>query len=162
MKKRYCITLIIIGVIILLSIIILSFNNINMNNALELRVPLLAKKEKTKLQNGDFFNEEEVIKIQLSNMQLKKIEKEIQKNENWRKESLDKKLEEKIKEHTRENICYQIPDIKNCYWIYTNRSNGVNDKHSIEELLEDKMYYAISLGVLDIDNKTLYYYEFDR
>ena len=66
-----------------------------MNNALELRVPLLAKKEKTKLQNGDFFNEEEVIKIQLSNMQLKKIEKEIQKNENWRKESLDEKLEEK-------------------------------------------------------------------
>ena len=52
MKKRYCITLIIIGVIILFSIIILSFNNINMNNALELRVPLLAKKEKTKLQNG--------------------------------------------------------------------------------------------------------------
>ena len=98
MKKRYCITLIIIGVIILFSIIILSFNNINMNNALELRVPLLAKKEKTKLQNGDFFNEEEVIKIQLSNMQLKKIEKEIQKNENWRKESLDEKLEEKIKE----------------------------------------------------------------
>ena len=162
MKKRYCITLIIIGVIILFSIIILSFNNINMNNALELRVPLLAKKEKTKLQNGDFFNEEEVIKIQLSNMQLKKIEKEIQKNENWRKESLDEKLEEKIKEHTRENIFYQIPDIKNCYWIFTNRSNGVNDKHSIEELLEDKMYYAISLGVLDIDNKTFYYYEFDR
>ena len=82
MKKRYCITLIIIGVIILFSIIILSFNNINMNNALELRVPLLAKKEKTKLQNGDFFNEEEVTKIQLSNMQLKRIEKEIQKNEN--------------------------------------------------------------------------------
>ena len=157
MKKRYCITLIIIGVIILFSIIILSFNNINMNNALELRVPLLAQKEKTKLQNGDFFNEEEVTKIQLSNMQLKKIEKKIQKNEDVLIE-----LEEKIKEHTRENIFYQIPDIKNCYWIFTNRSNGVNDKHSIEELLEDKMYYAISLGVLDIDNKTLYYYEFDR
>lgn len=45
-EKKYCITLIIIGVIILFSITILSFNNTNMNKALELRVPLLAKKKK--------------------------------------------------------------------------------------------------------------------
>ena len=53
MKKKYLIALIIaLGVIILFSIIILLFNDINMNEALELRVPLLTKREKIELQNG--------------------------------------------------------------------------------------------------------------
>lgn len=163
MKKRYLITLIVtIGVILLFSIIILSYNDINMNETLELRVPLLTKREKTELQNGDFFNEEEVIKIYLSNIQMKIILNKVQKNENWKKEKLDERLKERLEFHTRENIFYHIPKIENYYWIFTNRSNGVNDKHSVDELLEDGMYYAISFGILDIDNNILYYYEYDK
>ena len=161
MKHKYVITLIIV-VIILFCIIILSFNDINMNSALGLKVPLLTKREKIELQNGDFFNEEKVVKIHLSSMQLKRIKNRVQKNENWKNEKLDERLEEKIKRHTREDIFFQIPNIEDCYWIFTNRSNGINDKHSIDELVEDKMYYAISLGILDLENKTLYYYEFDK
>lgn len=161
MKHKYVITLIIV-VIILFCIIILSFNDINMNSALGLKVPLLTKREKIELQNGDFFNEEKVVKIHLSSMQLKRIKNRVQKNENWKNEKLDERLEEKIKMHTREDIFFQIPNIEDCYWTFTNRSNGINDKHSIDELVEDKMYYAISLGILDLENKTLYYYEFDK
>ena len=62
--------------------------------------------------------------------------------------------------YTREEICDKIPNIENTYWIFTNRSNGVEDKHSIEQLLDD-MYYAVSLRILDTDNNILYYYESD-
>ena len=71
-------------------------------------------------------------------------------------------MEEKIKFYTRENIYDRIPNIENVYWIFTNRSNAVDDKHNVDELLEDGMYYAISLGILDVDNNILYYYEYDR
>ena len=163
MKKQYLIALIVtLSVIIFFSIIILLFNDINMNEALEIRVPLLTKREKTELQNGDFFNEEEVIKIHLSSIQMKIILNKVQNNENWKKEKLDERLKERLEFHTRENIFYQIPEIEHYYWIFTNRSNGVEDKHSVDELLEDKMYYAISFGILDIDNNILYYYEYDK
>ena len=88
--------------------------------------------------------------------------KKIEKNKNWKNTKLDERLEERLEFHTRENIYYKIPKIENYYWIFTNRSNGVNDKHSIDELLEDRMYYAISLGILDMDNDILYYYEYDK
>lgn len=163
MKKKYLIALIVtIGVIILFSIIILAYNDINMNETLELRVPLLTKREKVELQNGDFFNEEEVIKIHLSSIQMKIILNKVQKNENWKEEKLDERLKERLEFNTREEIFYQIPNIEKYYWIFTNRSNGVENKHSVDALLEDGMYYAISFGILDVDNNILYYYEYDK
>ena len=163
MKKQYVIALIVtFGVILLFSIIILLFNDINMNEALEIRVPLITKREKVKLKNGDFFNEEEVIKIHLSNIQMKTILNKVQKNKNWKNEKLDERLKERLEFNTREGIFYQIPEIENYYWIFTNRSNGVDDKHSVDALLEDGMYYAISFGILDVDNNILYYYEYDK
>lgn len=163
MSKKILIALIVTaGIIILMSIIILSYNDINMDETLELRVPVLTKREKVELQKGDFFNEEEVIKIHLSSIQMKTILKKIENNENWRKEKIDERLKERLEFHTREEIFYQIPDIENYYWVFTNRSNGVDDKHSVDALLEDGMYYAISFGILDVDNNILYYYEYDK
>lgn len=86
----------------------------------------------------------------------------IEQNENWRDEHLDERLKERLEFHTREEIFYQIPETENYYWIFINRSNGVDDKHSVDTLLEDEMYYAISFGILDIDNNILYYYEYDK
>ena len=163
MSKKILIALTVTaGIIILMSIIALSYNDINMNETLELRVPLLTKREKVELKNGDFFNEEEVVKIHLSSIQMKTILKKIENNENWKKEKIDERLKERLEFHTREEIFYQIPEIENYYWIFTNRSNGVEDKHSVDALIEDGMYYAISFGILDVDNNVLYYYEYDK
>lgn len=159
MKKIIFISVIIS---LLLMVLILYTNDMQMNECLELRVPKLTKREVSELQNSDLFNDEEIIKIHLSKSQEKNMIKKIEKNENWKKIKLDERLEERLEFHTRENIYYEIPKIENYYWIFTNRSNGINDKHSIDELLEDGMYYAISLGILDIDNNILYYYEYDR
>lgn len=161
MKKMIFISIIII-ILLLLIILVLYTNDMQMNQCLELRVPKLTKREVSELQDSDLFNDEEIIKIYLSKNQEENMIKKIEKNENWRNTKLDERLEERLEFHTRENIYYEIPKIENYYWIFTNRSNGVNDKHSIEELIEDKMYYAISLGILDIDNNILYYYEYDR
>lgn len=133
-----------------------------MNECLEIRVPKLTKRESFQLQNSDLFNDEEVIKIHLSSIQMRIILNKVQNNENWKKEKLDERLKERLEFHTREEIFYQIPNIENYYWIFKNRSNGVEDKHSIDELLEDGLYYAISFGILDIDNNILYYYEYDK
>lgn len=133
-----------------------------MNECLEIRVPKLTKRESFQLQNSDLFNDEEVIKIHLSSIQMRIILNKVQNNENWKKEKLDERLKERLEFHTREEIFYKIPNIENYYWIFTNRSNGVEDKHSIDELLEDGLYYAISFGILDIDNNILYYYEYDK
>ena len=161
MKKMIFISIIII-ILLLLIILVLYTNDMQMNQCLELRVPKLTKREVSELQDSDLFNDEEIIKIYLSKNQEENMIKKIEKNENWKNTKLDERLEERLEFHTRENIYYEIPKIENYYWIFTNRSNGVNDKHSIEELIEDKMYYAISLGILDIDNNILYYYEYDR
>lgn len=160
MKKVIFISIIIL--LLLLIVLILYTNDMQMNECLELRVPKLTKREVCELQDSDLFNDEEVIKIYLSKNQENNMIKKIEKNENWKNTKLDERLEERLEFHTRENIYYEIPKIENYYWIFTNRSNGVNDKHSIDELLEDRMYYAISLGMLDMDNNILYYYEYDR
>lgn len=160
MKKLIFISIIIL--FLLLIVLILYTNDMQMNECLELRVPKLTKREVCELQDSDLFNDEEVIKIYLSKNQEKNIIKKIEKNENWKNTKLDERLEERLEFHTRENIYYEIPKIENYYWIFTNRSNGVNDKHSIDELLEDRMYYAISFGILDMDNDILYYYEYDK
>lgn len=160
MKKVIFVSIIIL--LLLLIVLILYTNDMQMNECLELRVPKLTKREVCKLQDSDLFNDEEVIKIYLSKNQEKNMIKKIEKNENWKNTKLDERLEERLEFHTRENIYYEIPKIENYYWIFTNRSNGVNDKHSIDELLEDRMYYAISLGILDMDNDILYYYEYDK
>lgn len=160
MKKVIFVSIIIL--LLLLIVLILYTNDMQMNECLELRVPKLTKREVCELQDSDLFNDEEVIKIYLSKNQEKNMIKKIEKNENWKNTKLDERLEERLEFHTRENIYYEIPKIENYYWIFTNRSNGVNDKHSIDELLEDRMYYAISFGILDMDNDILYYYEYDR
>ena len=160
MKKVIFVSIIIL--LLLLIVLILYTNDMQMNECLELRVPKLTKREVCELQDSDLFNDEEVIKIYLSKNQEKNIIKKIEKNENWKNTKLDERLEERLEFHTRENIYYEIPKIENYYWIFTNRSNGVNDKHSIDELLEDRMYYAISLGILDMDSDILYYYEYDK
>lgn len=154
----------VIFVIILLIIfsLILYTNDMQMNECLEFRVSKLTKRETTQLQDSDLFNGEEVIKIYLSENQTKNVKDKIEKNNNWKKGKIDERLEEKIKFYTRENIYDRIPNIENVYWIFTNRSNEVDNKHSVDELLEDGMYYAISLGILDVDNNILYYYEYDR
>lgn len=160
MKKVIFVSIIIL--LLLLIVLILYTNDMQMNECLELRVPKLTKREVCELQDSDLFNDEEVIKIYLSKNQEKNMIKKIEKNENWKNTKLDERLEERLEFHTRENIYYEIPKIENYYWIFTNRSKGVNDKHSIDELLEDRMYYAISLGILDMDSDILYYYEYDR
>lgn len=161
MKKWLYISIITILLIITLFIILYT-NDMQMNKSLEIRVPWFTKRQIFELEKSDLFNDEEVIKIYLSKTQVKNILKKIDKNENWKSNKIEGKLDEKLEFHTRENIYCQIPKIDNYYWIFTNRSNGVNKRHSVDELLEDGMYYAISLGILDIDNNILYYYEYDK
>lgn len=158
MKKVIWIS--ILFVIVLVICAILYFNDMQMNESLEIRVPLLTRREETRLKTNDFFDDEETIKIYLSKSQKERILKNIRGNNNWKKGEIDEKLNERMKFYTRNNIYNEIPIIDNAYWIFTNRSNAVSDKHSIDELLKD-MYYAISFGILDVDNSILYYYEYD-
>ena len=58
-----------------------------------------------------------------------------------------------------EKILNKIENNNN--WIFTNRSNGAKDKHSIDEVISG-LYYSVSFGVFDIDNNILYYYEYER
>lgn len=132
-----------------------------MYESLGFMVPLTAKRETIKLQSGGFFDNEEVKKIYLSKGQTKRIIKKIENNDAWKNGKIDERLVERIEFHTREEIYNQIPDTENIYWIFKNRSHGAQDVHSIDELLND-MYYAVSLGILDVNNNILYYYEYDR
>ena len=159
MKKIILISISLITLTLI--IIILYTNDMQMNHCLALRVPILTKRDTIELQTKDLFNDEKVIKIYLSENQIKNILKKIESNNNWKNTELDKRLYEKMNLYTREEIYNNIPSIENAYWIFTNRSNGVNDLHSVDELLND-MYYSISFGILDIDNRILYYYEYDR
>ena len=87
--------------------------------------------------------------------------KNIENNSNWIKGEIDETVEERLKFYTREDIYNKIPYIENKYWIFTNRSNGAEDKHSIEEVM-NTIYYSVSFGVFDVDNNILYYYEYER
>lgn len=128
---------------------------------LEFIIPLFCKREVTTLSYNDLFDEEKLEKIYLSKGQAKRIFENIKNNNNWINGEIDEKVEERLKFYTREDIYNKIPYIENKYWIFTSRSNGAKDKHSIDEVI-NTMYYAVSFGVYDVDNNILYYYEYDR
>lgn len=128
---------------------------------LEFIIPLACKKEIITLSEKKFFDEEKLEKIYLSNWKAKRVLKNIENNTNWIKGDIDQIVEERLKFYTREDIYNKIPYIENKYWIFTNRSNGAEDKHSIEEVI-NTIYYSVSFGVFDVDNNILYYYEYER
>ena len=130
-------------------------------NGLEFMIPLVCKKEVITLSDSDFFDYEKLEKLYLSKRQSQKILSKIESNNNWVKGEIDQNLVKIMKNYSSENIYNQIPYIKNKYWIFTNRSNGAKDKHSIDEVIRD-IYYSVSFGIFDIDNNILYYYEYER
>ena len=128
---------------------------------LEFLIPLICKREVITLSHGEIFDEEKLEKLYLSTWQIKRILNKIENNSAWINGEIDEKLIKIMQRYSRENIYNKIPYIKNKYWIFTNRSNGAKDKHSIEDVLDD-LYYSVSFGIFDIDNNILYYYEYER
>ena len=163
MKKKILIASIIIFTIIVILIIVwdLYVEVESSYKGLEFIIPLVCKKELITLSNENFFDEEKLEKLYLSNWQAKRVLKNIENNSNWIKGEIDETVEERLKFYTREDIYNKIPYIENKYWIFTNRSNGAEDKHSIEEVM-NTIYYSVSFGVFDVDNNILYYYEYER
>ena len=163
MKKKILITLIIIFTISVFFIIGWDlYAEIEPSyKGLEFIIPLICKREVTTLSEGEFFDDEKLEKMYLSTRQAKKILNKIENNSDWIKGEIDEKLIKIMKRYSREDIYNKIPYIKNKYWIFTNRSNGAKDKHSIDEVISD-LYYSVSFGVFDIDNNILYYYEYER
>ena len=163
MKKKILITLIIIFTISVFLIIGWDlYAEIEPSyKGLEFIIPLICKREVTTLSEGEFFDDEKLEKMYLSTRQAKKILNKIENNSGWIKGEIDEKLIKIMKRYSREDIYNKIPYIKNKYWIFTNRSNGAKDKHSIDEVISD-LYYSVSFGVFDIDNNILYYYEYER
>ena len=163
MKKKILITLIIIFTISVFLIIGWDlYAEIEPSyKGLEFIIPLICKRKVTTLSEGEFFDDEKLEKLYLSTGQAKKILNKIENNSDWIKGEIDEKLIKIMKRYSREDIYNKIPYIKNKYWIFTNRSNGAKDKHSIDEVISD-LYYSVSFGVFDIDNNILYYYEYER
>lgn len=164
MKKVLFRILLVVAIIgVLIACVFIFGEDMFMNECLELTAPKFMHREKIELSYKDFFTNESVTKIYLSKSKTKRMVKKIKKNPNWKHGEIDSNLKNELESHTCENIYYNIPEIKDKYWIFTNRSNGVSDHHSIEELISDEYgYYAISVGILDVENNKLYYYEYDR
>lgn len=163
MKKKILISSIIIFTII--SILIIGWDlyvEIETSyKGLEFIIPLICKREVITLSHGEFFDEEKLEKLYLSNWQAKRILKNIENNRNWIKGEIDETVDERLKFYTREDIYNKIPYTENKYWIFTNRSNGAKNKHSIEEVM-NTIYYSVSFGLFDVDKNILYYYEYER
>lgn len=163
MNKKILIASAIIFVILIMSIIGWSlYVEIDTTyKGLEFVIPIFCKREVTKLSYNDLFDEEKLEKMYLSKGQAKRVLENIESNSNWIKGDINEKAEERLKFYTREEIYNKIPYIANKYWIFTNRSGLAKDKHSIDEVI-NTMYYAVSVGVFDVDNNILYYYQYDR
>lgn len=163
MKKKILIAFIIIFAILV--ILIIGWNlyaEIEPSyNGLEFIMPVVCKREIITLSNENFFDEEKLEKLYLSDWQAKRVLKNIENNSNWIKGEIDETVEERLKFYTREDIYNKIPYIENKYWIFTNRSNGAENKHSIEEVT-NTIYYSVSFGAFDVDKNILYYYEYER
>ena len=167
MKKKLLVFLVIIfAVLVFLSMLVIGwslFVEIDLTyKGMEFVIPIFCKREVITLSNGQFFDEEKLEKMYLSNWQAKRVLENIENNSNWIRGEIDEIVQEKLKLFTREDIYNKIPYIENKYWIFTNRSNGMENKHSMEETINKRLHYAISFGVYDIDNNILYYYQYDR
>ena len=161
-KTKKIIVLIITLFNILLIFFVFYLNDMQMNYSLELTVPKMTRRELIKLESNDFFDDEMVLKIYLSKYQMDKLLKVIKKNNNWQKKAFDEKLDKLIKQHTRENIYYKIPKIDNPYWIFSKRTSSFQSLHDLNALLNEEIQFnSISIGILDLDNSILYYYEYD-
>ena len=159
------ILLIIISILVILVTLVIGWDIYVEEEAayegMEVLMPIFCKREVITLQAGGFFDYEKLEKVYLSKLQARIILKKIENNANWQKGEIDERTEERLKFYTREDIYNQIPYVENKYWIFTNRSNGAEDKHSIEEVI-NTLYYSTSFGLYDVDNNILYYYEYAR
>ena len=158
--KKIFVRFLLVNLVIFIGLVIYT-NDMQMNDNLELRVPILTKRETDELQDYDIFTKEILIKIHLSKLQAKIIKNKIDKNENWKNTKLDERIDERMSFFSYVGIYDKIPKLENAKWISTNMNNGIPDKHSIDYVIENHFFRNIGFGILDLDNNILYYYQYN-
>lgn len=159
------IKVIMIAFIVIMALIILNdflFSEYEeMCSNMEIRLPITAKRD-YKDTHGGFRNEGETLaKVYLNDKQTEKLINKIQKNPNWKQTPITEMLEKRITEQTIEEDM-AVPKITNGYWICKDRHlDATKIYNEIEIFSTDRYSENFSVGVLDVDNNILYFYQVD-
>ncbi len=108
------------------------------------------------LGDGDYF-------VELNCSKLDDTEIKI----NWKKLPVSEELQKPLElKQCRGDGCkdiyerYNIPNIENGYYYFYDRHSDTTNYRN-EELINERSSYNFSVGLYDIDHKTLYFYELD-
>lgn len=108
------------------------------------------------LGDGDYF-------IELNCSKLDDTEIKI----NWKKLPVSEELQKPLElKQCRGDGCkdiyerYNIPNIENGYYYFYDRHSDTTNYRN-EELINERSSYNFSVGLYDVDHKTLYFYELD-
>ena len=108
------------------------------------------------LGDGDYF-----AKIECENISSSEL------TSNWKKLPLSESLVEITEmEQCDDKACldfyhkYDVPSIENGYYYFLDRHTEAKDKFDDSDI-NNRSSWNFTLGIIDIDTNTIYYYEFD-
>lgn len=132
-----------------------------MSKEIEVFIPVLAKMEDKDTHGGFHGDGEQLATFYLSDKQVKKMEKKIKQNENWRELPMTEILFNSVCRHANEEHM-NIPEVKNGYWFVLDRHSKATNKYNEYGIFEENRYSNnFTVAVLDIENNILYYFELD-
>lgn len=162
MKKSILIWFFIIVFLILFIIQDLTWGrHYDISKDLEISLPLSVEIDYQDTHGGFLNDGETLATIILTQKQTDKIIKTINKNPHWKQCPLTDKLEHRVT--VASNAFYMvIPKITNGYWIFKDHHSKATDIYNELDLFsQNRASSNFSVGILDLDTNTLYFYRLD-
>lgn len=159
-----CIVWIVVVFVELLIVDFLLVNVVELQYILEVGIPIFCKRENIDTYSPYFNNGEGISKLYLSEKQSNNMLDDISKNEYWKELPIREDINKKIKEYADlydDNLYSKIPEVKNGYWFFKERTSGTEDVYAYENFFAHSAS-AFSIGIFDTDENSLYYYTYDR
>ena len=136
------------------------YNEIYMMYALDFFVPLTAKIEKINYREDYVIEIEQLTIISLTPKENSYVKRKIENSPNWYHDKIDEELFSFMEYNFDEKFLNKLSNIEDYYWIFYNRNNNIKNRRSINEMWKNQ-YQNFAIGIYDINNRILYYYEFE-
>lgn len=166
--KKSCLLIIVLVIVFMVAGCSLGSNQDYIAKQISLDFPKSLTIEHMDNHGGFHGDGEKYAKIEFDNKNGLKILSQIENSNRWNEMPLTENLNLIMYGGIKDNMEYAynlaeksgIPEIENGYWYFIDRhSKSTNPESDIE--LFSRYSFNFTLALFDVDNNTLFYYEFD-
>lgn len=148
------------------SIIVIMINNTPPVplNEIELNIDLIVSEEIITGKNGGHNDGTIYQKYELNDEELKEVIASIESNPHWQKEALSEELKEELSHVHSFDSDNPMFEIDNGYYFFKDRHDDAEGdiyKFDREVVISNRYSWNYIISALDVENKTLYYFQLD-